>query len=232
MFANITDRIRLFFRKEKEPYFRLYKILGFYPRNIEIYKQALLHKSLSVKTQGKLINNERLEFLGDAILDAVVADIVYKRFEGKREGFLTNTRSKIVQRETLNNIAIKIGDERQGIACGQSLEDGSRVVDRLPGIVVAPVGHPRAERGIVDLQLIHLQGDFNAQHVAKRVLGLDDRVLAEGSFAIDIGFAEGFFRDGDVGGLVAFPNDFRPMEAVAVDGSSVVEEEALDSFES
>ena len=108
MLANITDRIRLFFRKEKEPYFR-YRILGFYPHNIEIYKQALLHKSSSVKTQGKLINNERLEFLGDAILDAVVADIVYKRFEGKREGFLTNTRSKIVQRETLNNIAINIG---------------------------------------------------------------------------------------------------------------------------
>lgn len=109
MLANITDRIRLFFRKEKEPYFRFYRILGFYPRNIEIYKQALLHKSSSVKTQGRLINNERLEFLGDAILDAVVADIVYKKFEGKREGFLTNTRSKIVQRETLNNIAINIG---------------------------------------------------------------------------------------------------------------------------
>lgn len=109
MLANIKDRIRLFFRKEKEPYFRFYRILGFYPRNIEIYKQALLHKSSSVKTQGRLINNERLEFLGDAILDAIVADIVYKKFEGKREGFLTNTRSKIVQRETLNNIAINIG---------------------------------------------------------------------------------------------------------------------------
>lgn len=109
MLANITDRIRLFFRKEKEPYFRFYRILGFYPRNIEIYKQAILHKSSSVKTQGRLINNERLEFLGDAILDAIVADIVYKKFEGKREGFLTNTRSKIVQRETLNNIAINIG---------------------------------------------------------------------------------------------------------------------------
>lgn len=55
------------------------------------------------------MNNERLEFLGDAILDAVVADIVYKRFEGKREGFLTNTRSKIVQRETLNQVAVQIG---------------------------------------------------------------------------------------------------------------------------
>lgn len=86
-----------------------YKILGFYPRNIEIYQQALLHKSSSVKAKGRLLNNERLEFLGDAILDAVVADIVYKRFEGKREGFLTNTRSKIVQRETLNQIAVKIG---------------------------------------------------------------------------------------------------------------------------
>jgi ribonuclease III len=85
-------------------------MLGFYPRNISIYEQALLHKSSSIKSeQGRLLNNERLEFLGDAILDAVVADIVYKKFEGKREGFLTNTRSKIVQRETLNRLAIEIG---------------------------------------------------------------------------------------------------------------------------
>lgn len=109
MFSNILDEIRLLFRKDKESYLCFYKILGFYPRNIEIYQQALLHKSSSVKAKGRLLNNERLEFLGDAILDAVVADIVYKRFEGKREGFLTNTRSKIVQRETLNQIAVKIG---------------------------------------------------------------------------------------------------------------------------
>lgn len=110
MFSNITDRIRLLFRKDKEPYLCFYRMLGFYPRNIEIYQQALLHKSSSVKSgKGKLLNNERLEFLGDAILDAVVADIVYKRFEGKREGFLTNTRSKIVQRETLNRVAVEIG---------------------------------------------------------------------------------------------------------------------------
>ncbi|MGN0058700.1 MAG: ribonuclease III [Phocaeicola plebeius] len=106
----MTDRIRLLFRKDKEPYLCFYKMLGFYPRNIEVYQQALLHKSSSVKSdKGRLINNERLEFLGDAILDAVVADIVYKRFEGKREGFLTNTRSKIVQRDTLNRVAVQIG---------------------------------------------------------------------------------------------------------------------------
>lgn len=109
MLTNITDRIRLLFHPEKESYSLFHRILGFYPHDIEIYKQALLHKSSSVKSQGKLINNERLEFLGDAILDAIVADIVYKRYEGKREGFLTNTRSKIVQRETLNNLAINIG---------------------------------------------------------------------------------------------------------------------------
>lgn len=110
MFSNITDKIRLLFRKDKEPYLCFYKMLGFYPRNIGIYQQALLHKSSSIKAgKGRLLNNERLEFLGDAILDAIVADIVYKKFEGKREGFLTNTRSKIVQRETLNRVAVEIG---------------------------------------------------------------------------------------------------------------------------
>ena len=70
----------------------------------------MLHKSSSVETgDGKWLNNERLEFLGDGILDAAVADIVYKRYPNKREGFLTNTRSKIVQRETMNKVAVQLG---------------------------------------------------------------------------------------------------------------------------
>jgi ribonuclease-3 len=110
VFTDITNKIRLLFRKDKESYLRFYRILGFYPRNIALYEQALLHKSSSVKNdKGRLLNNERLEFLGDAVLDAVVADIVYRKFEGKREGFLTNTRSKMVQRETLNRVAGEIG---------------------------------------------------------------------------------------------------------------------------
>ncbi len=110
MFGNVIDKVRLLFRKDKESYLCFYKILGFYPRNIRIYEQALLHKSSSVKSdKGRLLNNERLEFLGDAILDAVVADLLYQKFEGKREGFLTNTRSKIVSRETLNRVAEQIG---------------------------------------------------------------------------------------------------------------------------
>ncbi len=108
--TTILHRIRLLFSKEKESYFALYRILGFYPKKIDYYKEALLHKSSAVRSaKGYKLNNERLEFLGDAILDAIVADIVYKHFEGKREGFLTNTRSKIVQRETLNKLAVEIG---------------------------------------------------------------------------------------------------------------------------
>ena len=110
MLRNQIDKIRLLFRKDRESYFCFYKILGFFPRNIRFYQQALLHKSTSVRSEkGRPLNNERLEFLGDAILDAIVGDIVYKHFEGRREGFLTNTRSKIVQRETLNKLAVEIG---------------------------------------------------------------------------------------------------------------------------
>ena len=109
-FGNLIDKVRLLFRKDKESYLCFYRMLGFYPRDIRIYEQALLHKSSSIKSdQGRLLNNERLEFLGDAILDAVVGDIVYQKFDGKREGFLTNPRSKIVSRESLNHVAEQIG---------------------------------------------------------------------------------------------------------------------------
>lgn len=110
MLRNQIDKIRLLFCKERESYLCFYRILGFVPRDIKIYQQALLHKSTSVRTEkGRPINNERLEFLGDAILDAIVADILYRHFDGRREGFLTNTRSKIVQRDTLNKLAVEIG---------------------------------------------------------------------------------------------------------------------------
>lgn len=102
--------IRLLPKRNKEPYKSLHKILNFYPYNITLYSQALVHKSSSIKMKnGRWINNERLEFLGDAILDAIVADIVFKEFEFKKEGFLTNMRSHIVQRETLNRLALELG---------------------------------------------------------------------------------------------------------------------------
>ena len=107
---DIIDRLKLPFRKEKELFSSLYNIMGFYPRNIQYYKIALTHKSTGQKgANGKPLNNERLEFLGDAMLDAVVGYIVYEHFEGKREGFLTNTRSKLVSRESLGKLADEMG---------------------------------------------------------------------------------------------------------------------------
>ena len=106
----MIDTIRLLFRHDKQLYRSFYSILGFYPRKIELYRQALTHKSMSGKDgKGRLSNNERLEYLGDAILDAVVGDILYNHFQGKREGFLTNVRSKVVQRETLGHLADEMG---------------------------------------------------------------------------------------------------------------------------
>ena len=107
---ELIQRLRLPFRKEKELYSSLYQIIGFYPETLAYYKQALLHKSMRERNEkGRLVNNERLEFLGDAMLDAVVGYIVYRHYEGKGEGFLTNTRSKVVQRETLNRLAAEMG---------------------------------------------------------------------------------------------------------------------------
>ena len=118
---DIIDRIRLPFRKEKELFSSLYDVMGFYPHNISFYKQALMHKSIGRRNEkGKSLNNERLEFLGDALLDAVVGDIVYKHFPGKREGFLTNTRSKLVSRDTLGKLAEEMGLKRLILSSGHS----------------------------------------------------------------------------------------------------------------
>lgn len=126
MLKDIQIRIKLLFRKDKELYFELKKILGFYPDNIELYKTALMHKSIMHRNnKGKPVNNERLEFLGDAVLDAVVGDIVYRRFPGKREGFLTNTRSKLVQRETLGKLANSMGITKLVLSSGRSQSHNS-----------------------------------------------------------------------------------------------------------
>jgi ribonuclease III len=84
----------------------LQNMLGFTPSNIALYELALIHRSNNIAEDS---NNERLEFLGDAILGAIVGEYLYKKYPKQPEGFLTEMRSKIVNRATLNSIAIKIG---------------------------------------------------------------------------------------------------------------------------
>jgi len=126
MINHITDRIKLLFRKDKELYLDLYRILGFLPHDISLYKLALMHKSVAHRNaKGRPVNNERLEFLGDAVLDATVGHIVYDHFPGKREGFLTNTRSKLVQRETLGKLAKEMGITNLILSSGRSASHNS-----------------------------------------------------------------------------------------------------------
>ena len=92
--------------RNREPYLRYYRLLGFVPRNLALYDAALLHRSASVRAaDGRLINNERLEFLGDAVLDAIVAELLFSTYRNRGEGFLTDMRSRIVQRPQLNRLA-------------------------------------------------------------------------------------------------------------------------------
>lgn len=109
MFSKTIDKIRLFLLGKEKPYLCFYNILGFIPGDIRLYETAISHKSLNQNSHHHVENNERLEFLGDTVLDSIVADILYRRFPKQKEGFLTRTKSKIVQRESLNKLSDEIG---------------------------------------------------------------------------------------------------------------------------
>jgi len=89
---------------------RLKKLLGFSPGNLRLYEIAFIHRSASFTLpDGKKINNERLEYLGDAVLDAILSDYLFEKFPDASEGFMTKIRSRIVNREVLNQLAISMG---------------------------------------------------------------------------------------------------------------------------
>lgn len=100
--------IRASFSKDKKLYFSIKNILGFYPKNIFLYKLAFKHKSVVSKKAGFKRNNERLEYLGDSVLSTSVAYFLFKKYPTQAEGFLTEMRSKIVSRASLNKLAKKM----------------------------------------------------------------------------------------------------------------------------
>ena len=134
LLSNAISLIKLLFVKDKELYVFIHRITGYYPRDIKLYELAMIHRSKPLKLpDGRWANNERLEFLGDAVLDNVVADFLYTTYPGKHEGFLTSTRAKIVQRESLNRIgntlhldvhvrALSHNTSHNSYLCGNALE--------------------------------------------------------------------------------------------------------------
>ena len=122
-FDTLTDHIRLLFRREKEPFLQLRDLLGFLPHDLSLYRLALMHKSaqqLEPSHGQKRLNNERLEFLGDAVLSSVVADLLYQRYPNSQEGFLTTLRSRLVCREMLNTLAVDMGLDRLVLHTGRA----------------------------------------------------------------------------------------------------------------
>jgi ribonuclease-3 len=103
--------LKLFTSPHKKDLRALRNILGFIPGNYSLYRLALRHKSMAIDTHKKGVknSNERLEFLGDAILGSVVAEVLFKKFPYKDEGFLTEMRSKMVNRSHLNSLSKKMG---------------------------------------------------------------------------------------------------------------------------
>lgn len=165
---NISS-VPLFSRKEKPEFYRFFRnVLGFTPRRTELYHTAFIHRSLSSMHEGHRINNERLEYLGDAVLGVVVAEFLYKKYPLRGEGFLTEMRSKIVSRKSLGALAVKIGlvdliEHQQG-AEGSFKSAGGDAFEALIGAIYIERGYRFTRKIIIDrLLCTYLDVDTVAQ---------------------------------------------------------------------
>jgi ribonuclease III len=130
----------------------LKNILGFKPGNMSLYRTALTHRSIR---EGSDENNERLEYLGDAVLSALIADYLFKRYPYKEEGFLTEMRSKMVNRQQLNDIAIRMGLKKVTL---YNKMDGSlkvsqifgNTLEALVGAVYLDHGYKKAAKWVLE----------------------------------------------------------------------------------
>ena len=136
----------------------IYNILGFRPKNIALYQLAFTHKSKSEETVGDYhLSNERLEYLGDAVLELVVGDYLFRTYPTQAEGFLTEMRSRIVSRASLNKLAQKLGFDdyikykHENSSSGASfLSLGGNVFEALMGAIYLDRGFLFSQRIIVD----------------------------------------------------------------------------------
>ena len=110
---KLFPTVKYLFSKDKKLAFNIKNFTGSLPNNINLYKQAFRHKSVSYEIfNGSRISNERLEYLGDAVLSLVVADYLFRKYPFKDEGYLTLMRSKIVSRASLNKLSEKLGVDK------------------------------------------------------------------------------------------------------------------------
>lgn len=159
--------VRRFFKKDQDLKNQqlaqaIDRITGIKPKNLSLYKLALQHKSL----YSREASNERLEFLGDAVLSLLVAQYLYKKYPAEEEGFLTEIRSRIVNKESLSELAIKLGidallvhnikstrkENTKGIHCD--------ALEAFIGALYLDHGFHASEQFIID-KLLHIHIDLD-----------------------------------------------------------------------
>lgn len=140
-------------------------IFGFYPGNIFLFKLAFRHKSAAHELKdGVKDSNERLEYLGDAILSAIIAEFLFKKYPFKDEGFLTELRSKIVNRNHLNKLAIRLGIDKL-VELGSDIQNQPKSIygdafEALLGAIYLDKGYEFTRRIVID-NIIKLHVDVN-----------------------------------------------------------------------
>ncbi len=146
-------------------------LLGFRPFNLRLYEKAFIHRSATFTLpDGTRINNERLEYLGDAIIDSVISEYLFSHYPEAPEGFLTKTRARIVNRETLNHLGLSMGLDKL-IVSNLSASDSPRnlygnAVEALAGALFIDKGYDRTRR-------------FFMERVLKKHLDLEAVLAAE-----------------------------------------------------
>jgi ribonuclease-3 len=160
---------------------QLKQILGFRPRKAGLYYLALVHKSAAIKVyKNPRLNNERLEFLGDAILDSVIAEHLYRLFPEKDEGFLTQLRSKIVNRETLKRISLKLG--LANLVVSKVTNDNHKSVygdalEAMIGAMYLDKGYRRTKKFILNRIVDH---HINLKKLAETEIDFKSRIIEWG----------------------------------------------------
>jgi ribonuclease III len=169
---------------------------GYTPKNISIYQQAFFHSSVLVKRSGATISNERLEFLGDAVLGAIIADYLFKMYPYKNEGFLTQLRSRIVNGQNLKELAFKFGfDQLLKASLGKEEKTKSSAFgdafEAFIGAVYLDQGYNKTRQFViskivkhhVDLdELVRNNEDYKSQlqiYCQKNKCSLEYRLLSE-----------------------------------------------------
>lgn len=147
---------------EKDAFYGfLVQLLGRKPRKKELYSLAFRHKSASLFVEGKKQNNERLEYLGDAILGAIVADILFQRYPNQKEGFLTKLRSKIVSRKHLNKLGGILHFDKYLLFNGTVAENVlGNCMEAFVGAVYLDFGYAKTKQ-IIDKRILQKYLNFD-----------------------------------------------------------------------